>query len=63
MLITTTAKRGGSISAEHGIGYMKPDKLHYSKQQESIEIMHGLKELLDPRGILNPYKVLPKKSQ
>ena len=49
----------GSISAEHGIGSMKPQYLKYSKSQESINVMKGLKQLFDPKGILNPYKVLP----
>lgn len=53
------AGRGGSVSAEHGIGYMKPHKLHYSKSPCAIALMRQLKEALDPAGILNPYKVLP----
>ena len=49
----------GSISAEHGIGLKKTKYLHYSKSNECIEIMKALKEMFDPHGILNPYKVLP----
>ena len=53
------AARRGSISAEHGIGAMKRDVLHLAKSGPMISLMHGVKELLDPRGILNPGKVLP----
>ena len=44
--------------AEHGVGAMKRDQLEYSKPSEAIEIMRGVKAMLDPKGILNPYKVL-----
>ncbi|GAQ88748.1 FAD/FMN-containing dehydrogenases [Klebsormidium nitens] len=54
-----TAQHRGSISAEHGLGQMKPHALRYSKADSAIELMASLKRLLDPRGILNPYKVLP----
>eukprot|EP01063_Lacrimia_lanifica_P006194 TRINITY_DN13730_c0_g1_i1.p3 TRINITY_DN13730_c0_g1~~TRINITY_DN13730_c0_g1_i1.p3 ORF type:complete len:514 (+),score=192.21 TRINITY_DN13730_c0_g1_i1:1938-3479(+) len=51
--------RKGSISAEHGIGAHKTTALHYSKADGAIGLMHELKALMDPHGILNPYKVLP----
>lgn len=53
-----TASHKGSISAEHGIGFLKPKYLKFSKSQEAIEMMKNLKRLLDPNAILNPYKVL-----
>ena len=53
------AERRGSISAEHGLGVMKPAFLRMSKSESMIELMRGIKGLLDPNGILNPYKVLP----
>jgi FAD/FMN-containing dehydrogenase len=51
-------KHGGSISAEHGVGVMKRDMLPSVKDPVSLEVMHSLKRLLDPKGILNPGKVL-----
>ncbi|GMP27316.1 hypothetical protein CsSME_00003359 [Camellia sinensis var. sinensis] len=55
-----TSKHRGSISAEHGLGLMKANKIHYSKSPESVNLMASIKKLLDPNGILNPYKVLPQ---
>lgn len=52
------AKYRGSVSAEHGIGAMKTHALHYSKDSVSIDIMHRIKKLFDPKGIMNPGKVL-----
>lgn len=54
-----TKERRGSISAEHGVGTMKPQYLHLSKSAETIALMKQLKQVMDPNGILNPYKVLP----
>ncbi|XP_058191506.1 D-2-hydroxyglutarate dehydrogenase, mitochondrial-like isoform X1 [Rhododendron vialii] len=54
-----TSKHRGSISAEHGLGLMKANKIHYSKSTESVHLMVSIKKLLVPNGILNPYKVLP----
>jgi FAD/FMN-containing dehydrogenase len=48
----------GSISAEHGIGTLKRPWLHLSRSPEEIALMHTLKTSLDPRGILNPGKVI-----
>ena len=56
------AERRGSISAEHGVGQMKRHVLHLSRPPPAIELMRGLKGLLDPNGILNPGKVLPAES-
>ncbi|XP_028161858.1 D-2-hydroxyglutarate dehydrogenase, mitochondrial-like [Ostrinia furnacalis] len=50
----------GSISAEHGVGFRKPHYIHYSKDESALRLMRDLKTLMDPNGILNPYKVLPE---
>lgn len=55
-----TAKVRGSISAEHGIGFLKTNYLKYSKKPEALDLMKQLKVIMDPNGILNPYKVLPR---
>jgi D-2-hydroxyglutarate dehydrogenase len=54
-----TSKHRGSISAEHGLGVMKANEIFYSKSPETVALMASIKKLLDPKGILNPYKVLP----
>jgi FAD/FMN-containing dehydrogenase len=51
-------KYGGSISAEHGIGVLKRDILPSVKDPVALDLMRSLKRLLDPKGILNPGKVL-----
>ena len=51
-------KYQGSISAEHGIGVLKRNSLPKVKDPVALELMRGLKRMLDPNGILNPGKVL-----
>ena len=58
VVFAVVQKLGGSISAEHGVGVMKRDILPEYKDPVAIELMRGLKKLLDPNGILNPGKVL-----
>jgi FAD/FMN-containing dehydrogenase len=50
----------GSISAEHGIGRLKRDALARYKGHVELDVMRALKRALDPKGILNPGKVLPE---
>jgi FAD/FMN-containing dehydrogenase len=49
---------GGSISAEHGVGLLKRDYLHYSRNPAEIEALRGLKAVFDPDCVLNPGKLL-----
>lgn len=53
-----TARLNGSISAEHGIGFKKKNYLKIVKQKESLNLMKEIKIMMDPNGILNPYKIL-----
>ncbi|MBX7480985.1 FAD-binding oxidoreductase [Qipengyuania qiaonensis] len=50
---------GGSISAEHGIGQMKRDELGRLGDPVALGLMRSVKQALDPRGILNPGKLVP----
>jgi D-lactate dehydrogenase (cytochrome) len=52
------ARFGGSISAEHGIGRLKRDDLARVKDPVALDLMRALKRTLDPKGILNPGKVV-----
>jgi FAD/FMN-containing dehydrogenase len=49
---------GGSISAEHGIGRLKAAELAARADSAELAVMRAVKHALDPRGILNPGKVL-----
>ena len=51
-------KFGGSISAEHGIGQLKRELLRRVKDPTALEAMRAIKAALDPKGILNPGKLL-----
>ncbi|NXU95119.1 D2HDH protein, partial [Xiphorhynchus elegans] len=57
-----TARCSGSISAEHGLGFKKRHFIQYSKPSEAVALMQRFKAMLDPKGILNPYKTLPESS-
>lgn len=49
---------GGSISAEHGLGRLKREEIKRYKSQTELDIMRKIKGVLDPKGIMNPGKVL-----
>lgn len=48
---------GGTISGEHGIGYVKAPYMDYAIDRPTLEIMKGIKKVFDPNGILNPGKM------
>jgi FAD/FMN-containing dehydrogenase len=52
-------ERGGSISAEHGIGQMKPLELARTLPPARLALLRALKRAIDPSGIMNPGKLLP----
>lgn len=60
MVFRRVGELGGSIAAEHGIGMARKKHLHRSRTPEEIDLMRKLKGLLDPKGILNPGRVLPE---
>jgi len=49
----------GSISAEHGVGRFKKDDMPHIKSPVELDLMRAVKAALDPRGIMNPGKLLP----
>lgn len=57
LLSDTLCRFGGSISAEHGIGLVKKKYLSGTRGTAEIAMMHGIKKVLDPHGIMNPGKV------
>lgn len=54
--------RGGSISAEHGVGRLKTGDLARYGDPARLAAMRAIKAALDPAGIMNPGAVLPEKS-
>jgi len=51
---------GGSFSAEHGIGVSKLETMKRRKDPVALDAMRAIKAALDPKGILNPGKVIPE---
>jgi len=51
-------KFGGSISAEHGIGILKKPYLHYSRGVGELDYMKAIKQVFDPKNIMNPGKLI-----
>lgn len=54
-----TLALGGTVSGEHGVGTSKLGYAGAEIDPVALELMHGLKRLFDPAGILNPHKALP----
>jgi FAD/FMN-containing dehydrogenase len=49
----------GSFSAEHGIGQLKTDMMEAWRGGAELAVMRQIKAALDPKGLMNPGKVLP----
>lgn len=49
---------GGSISAEHGLGQLKREEVLRYKSRTEMDMMRAVKQALDPRGLMNPGKLL-----
>jgi len=58
-MVARALAMGGTCSGEHGVGIGKRDALLAQAGPEAVATMRALKQALDPRGILNPGKVLP----
>jgi FAD/FMN-containing dehydrogenase len=58
LVFDAVAKYDGSISAEHGIGSLKADKLPRYKDPVALALMRRVKQALDPHNILNPGRIL-----
>jgi FAD/FMN-containing dehydrogenase len=53
-VLRAAAERGGTISAEHGIGIAKAGWLHLIRSPAELAAAAAVKRALDPAGILNP---------
>jgi len=58
-LFVHTVALGGTLSGEHGIGLTKRDYVHLEQSEQLIEWQRKWKALWDPKGLLNPGKMLP----
>jgi len=58
MLSSLLSEYGGSISAEHGIGQKKRVMLQHTKDKTALDLMAAIKAALDPKGIMNPGKII-----
>ena len=56
-LFRVTARLGGTISGEHGIGHKRKKYLPIVMTEPAIEMMRQIKRALDPNNILNPGKI------
>jgi FAD/FMN-containing dehydrogenase len=57
IVYTELGRRGGVISAEHGIGLDKRAYLGHSRSREEINLMRTIKLAMDPKNLLNPGKI------
>ena len=60
---TLAADLDGSFSAEHGVGVLKSDELVRLRGGVELALMQQIKTALDPRGIMNPGKLLKDRKQ
>jgi glycolate oxidase len=56
-LFALVVKLGGTISGEHGIGYVQRPYIGIALPDINIALMQGIKKVFDPNGILNPGKI------
>ena len=52
-------KMGGTCTGEHGIGFGKKNLLLEQFGTTGIDVMWSIKNMIDPKGVMNPGKVLP----
>ena len=52
---------GGTLSGEHGIGTSKAEFLPLEQSDALIALQLRLKAAFDPRGLLNPHKIFPRR--
>ncbi|TCK83326.1 FAD-binding oxidoreductase [Albibacterium bauzanense] len=56
-IFNLTVALGGTISGEHGIGYVQKGYLPLKFSATHIDLMKGIKKVFDPKGIMNPGKI------
>jgi len=56
-----TVSLKGTLSGEHGIGYVQKNYMDIAFNTTQLQLMKGIKSIFDPNGILNPGKIFPDK--
>ncbi|MES2478939.1 MAG: FAD-linked oxidase C-terminal domain-containing protein [Bacteroidota bacterium] len=56
-IFTEVVKLGGTISGEHGIGLVQKNYMNIAFSEQQLNLMKSIKQLFDPKGILNPGKI------
>lgn len=59
-LFDLTIALGGTLSGEHGIGWVQKDYMPQAFSNLELSLMQQIKEVFDPKGILNPLKIFPE---
>jgi glycolate oxidase subunit GlcD len=59
-LFTVVAELGGSIAAEHGVGWLKRGRLQSQWDERALELHEQIKRAFDPKGLFNPGKKLAR---
>jgi glycolate oxidase subunit GlcD len=59
-LFDLAVRLGGSISGEHGLGYLKRGQLSKQWPKRAVELHEAVKQVFDPKGLLNPGKKLAR---
>ena len=58
-LFAEVVKLGGTLSGEHGIGFVQKNYMDVACSEQHLSVMKGIKAVLDPKAILNPGKIFP----
>lgn len=58
-IFTLVVELGGTLSGEHGIGLVQRPYMELAFSPATLDLMRGIKQVFDPKGIMNPGKVLP----
>lgn len=56
-LFAAVVQMGGTISGEHGIGLVQKPYMDLAFSAQGLDLMRGIKQVFDPKGILNPGKI------
>ena len=56
-IFTLTVSLGGTISGEHGIGWVQKDYMDIAFKEVELNLMRKIKKVFDPKNIMNPSKI------